>query len=99
MTIIELLALYKDVGVAVLFLALLLIVSLYFYRELKAAKKESVAMTERVISALDTSSHATEDCTKSMASLKTTVDENMSQTREFIAFLRGRDASNGGRRL
>ncbi len=97
-TLAELMKTYKDVGVAGLFLAENLILLYFFYKELKSSKAETVAMIERVVSALDTSSSASENNADVLKSVGVSLDTNTKQTGEFIAFVRGRDAGRGGDR-
>ena len=91
----ELLKLLQDVGVAALFIAMYLTTVWYLYKELKAGKVEATAMVERMVTSLDKSSRATEDETKALDGVKASLDETRGQTREFLAFLRGRDAGGG----
>jgi hypothetical protein len=91
----ELIELATKFGIGVLFLAMYLITAGYLYRELKASKKEVTDLTERVVTALDRASSMAESAGRIMDGLKQSMEENRAQTREFLAFLRGRDA--GGR--
>ena len=90
-----LLKILQDMGVAALFIAMYLFTIWYFYKELKSSKADATAMVEKVTTSLDKSSRATEDETKALDGVKASLDETRGQTREFLAFLRGRDAGGG----
>ncbi len=91
----RILTIYKDYGVAGLFLTLYLITLWFFYKELKEREKLMVAITERVVTALDKSSDSSETTAEVLKNVGTSLDTNTKQTGEFIAFVRGRDS--GGR--
>ncbi len=87
----ELLKVYKDVGVAGLFICLYLITIYYFYKELKDANTRTAQTTERVVVALDKASQAIERSVQGADSVCKSLDINTRQTAEFISFVRGRD--------
>ncbi len=88
----KLLVTYKDVGVAALFLAENVILLYYFYKELKSRTTEAVAMTERVVKALEHSSARDAETSRVLENVGRSVDTNTKQTGEFIAFVKGRDS-------
>lgn len=89
--LLEFLKVYKDYGVAGLFIALELFTVYFFYKELKSSKAESVAMTEKVITVADKSANAINEASKASYDTKGALDTTIRQNAEFIAFLRGRD--------
>ncbi len=89
--IVELLKIYKDYGVAGLFIALELLTVFFFYKELKSSKKEMVDMTVQVTTVADKAANAIEEMNKASMDVKTGMDQLKSQNNEFISFLRGRD--------
>ena len=98
MAIKELIDLFQNGGSGVLFLALYLITLVYFFREMKAqyvemkkSKDEIVELTVRITTALDMSRNAMERNNTIMGEMRVGLDQNMAQTREFVAYLRGRD--------
>ena len=96
--LLEFLKVYKDFGVAGLFIALELVTVWLFYKELKNSKEELVTMTKLVITALDSAANAIEDMnSKSDASTKS-VNDIRTQNEKFQAFLQGRDENNYRRR-
>ncbi len=89
--ILELLKVYKDFGVAGLFLCLYLITVYFFYKNMQAGKIEAVAMTERVVLMLDKAANAINEMSRVSMEEKASLDQMRSQNNEFISFLRGRD--------
>lgn len=87
----EFLKVYKDFGVAGLFICLELVTVYTFYKELKSSKEEVVAMTKLVTMTLDNASTAIEDMNDVAASSKRSVDDLCNQSKNFQAFLQGRD--------
>ncbi len=96
--LLEFLKVYKDFGVAGLFIALELVTVWLFYKELKNGKSELVAMTKMVTMALDNAATAIEDMnTKSDANTRS-VNDIRNQNEKFQAFLQGRDDTSNRRR-
>lgn len=98
----EFLKIYKDYGVAGLFIALLLVVVFYFYKELKSSKAEAlqqseqsnakiIALTEKIISVADKAASSISDNNDMSADLKTALDQMRTQNNECISFFKGRD--------
>jgi len=83
--------LYRDVGVAGLFIFLYLATLVTFIRDLKAQRKEAQEMTERVIKAMDSSSISSVKAAEVLEKVKGTIEDNTRKMSEFIAFLKGRD--------
>lgn len=96
--IMEFLKIYKDFGVAGLFLALELVTIWLFYKELKNSKDELVAMTKLVTMTLDNASTAIEDMNTLSKNTKQSVDDLCNQSKTFQAFLQGRDENRDNRR-
>lgn len=95
--ILEFLKIYKDFGVAGLFIALYLGTLFFFYKELKNSKNELVAMTKLVTMTLDNASTAIEDMNELSSSTKRSVEDLTTQSRTFQAFLQGRDENRRSR--
>lgn len=89
--ILEFLKVYKDYGVAGLFIALELITVYFFYKELKNSKAEVVVMTEKVITVADKAANAIQEISRTSSEVKSGIDQMRSQNIEFISFLKGRD--------
>lgn len=89
--ILEFLKVYKDYGVAGLFISLELITVYFFYRELKNSKAEVVVMTEKVITVADKAANAIQEISRTSSEVKSGIDQMRSQNIEFISFLKGRD--------
>lgn len=87
---------YKEFGVAALFIGMYITTIWKFIAELKETRKEQTelikSMTERVVTALETSKKANEDYQRMANEVKTTMDQSTRQSIEFMAFLRGRDS-------
>ncbi len=89
--IMDLLKVYKDYGVAGLFICLYLITVYFFYKELKNSKSEYVTMVERVVGTLDKATSAITEASQTSKDARECMDQTRSQNNEFISFLRGRD--------
>ncbi len=87
----ELLKVYKDFGVAALFLALLLVVVKVFYGDLKSTKQEYVVLLERTITVIEKATSAIEESNGASREKKDGMDQLRAQNSELISFLRGRD--------
>ncbi len=96
--LLEFLKVYKDFGVAGLFIALELVTVWLFYKELKNSKTELVAMTKLVTMTLDNASTAIEDMNKLSENTKRSVEDLCNQSKTFQAFLQGRDDTFNNRR-
>lgn len=93
--ILELLKVYKDFGVAGLFITLYLLTVWRFYRELKDREQKGMAMTERMIVALDGAANAIERNGEVLSTVEKSIGESTTQVKLFIAFIRGRDGIKG----
>ncbi len=89
--ILEFLKVYKDFGVAGLFICLELFTVYFFYKELKNSKNEMIEMTIKVITIADKATNAIEESSKLSLDVKIGMDQTRAQNNEFMAFLRGRD--------
>jgi len=87
----EFLKIYKDLGVAALFIALYLVTVYFFYKELKNSKDEVVVMTEKVTAVLDKAATAITEMNKTTRDGKDSIDQLRNQNEQFLSFLRGRD--------
>lgn len=94
----EFLKVYKDFGVAGLFICLELVTVYFFYKELKNGKEELVAITKMVTMTLDNASTAIENMNATTESTKKSVDDLCNQSKTFQAFLQGRDDNRSNRR-
>ncbi len=88
------LEIFTKMGTTGLFLAALIIVSGYLYKELKEAKKELREVVEKTTLALERSTRNGEDTIAVMKQVQNTLSESTQQTSEFIAFQKGRDAAH-----
>lgn len=86
------LEIFKQLGIAGLFIAMYLTTVYYFYRELKEHKNELKEIGEKSVSALERSTRSIEDSTDILGTVKEGLEASKAQTSEFIAFLKGRDA-------
>ncbi len=89
--ILEFLKIYKDYGVAGLFICLELFTVYWFYQELKNSKKEMIEMTVKVTTIADKAANAIEENSRLCLDVKSGMDQTRAQNNEFMAFLRGRD--------
>ncbi len=90
-SLLELLKVYKDYGVAGLFMVLFVATIYFFYKDLKERLKEQVAITERVVNVLDKASNSMSTSAEKLGGVEESINNQSTQTKEFIAFLRGRD--------
>jgi len=90
----EALKIYKDYGIAGLFLVLYLTTVWKFHETLKSNKTEMVMMVERVIHVADTSSAAIAASNETMSEVKSGMDQLVRQNGEFLSYLKGRDEQN-----
>lgn len=87
----EFLKVYKDLGVAGLFIGLELLTVFYFYKELKNSKSESMVMVRDVTCALDKATAAITEMNRASVDSKQNMDLMRAQNNEFMSFLKGRD--------
>ena len=85
--LLEFIKIYRDFG----FLGLYLVVTFFFYRELKSRNAESVDMVIKVTQALDRSTETNEDSNDIHRDVRKSIDENKQNNQNFIEFLKGRD--------
>ncbi len=90
-SILKLLEIYKDYGVAGLFICLELLTVYFFYKELKSSKNEMIEMTVKVTTIADKAANAIEESSRLCLDVKSCMDQKRAQDNEFMAFLRGRD--------
>lgn len=95
--IMELLKVYKDFGVAGLFICLELFTVYAFYKDLKNSKSELVAMTEKVTTIADKATAAIVEMNRASLDVRSGMDQMRAQNNEFVSFLRGRDERRSGR--
>jgi hypothetical protein len=82
---------YTDIGVGAFFATLFVGTIWTFWKDLKEQRKVQNEAMERMIKALDATAQATNTSSETMGQVKRSMDEQAAQTREFIAYLRGRD--------
>jgi DNA-binding MarR family transcriptional regulator len=93
-------AIYKEAGIAVLFIVMYLTTLIFFIRDLREQRVVAQATTEKMIKALESSEHTSKQAIESMEQVNSTLQLNARQTAEFIAYLEGRDDARrerGGR--
>lgn len=83
---------YRDAGVAALFILLYVTTLKMFITDLKEQRKQGIENTEKVIKALETSSTAMANSTFVLREAKSSIEQNTRQTAEFVAYIKGRDA-------
>ncbi len=89
--IMEFLRIYKDFGVAGLFIALYIVTVYYYNKEIKSSKSEAILMVEKVTTVADKAAHAIMESNRTSIELKSGIDQLRAQNNDFISFLRGRD--------
>lgn len=101
-TIGELVQILVKYGSAPVFLILFVVTAAIFLHQMKLVlqrakedRQEVIGIIERVTHALDKSSTSSDGVNTTLTEVKTSLDETRTQTREFMAFLRGRDARGG----
>lgn len=85
------LEIFKDVGVAGLFIAMYLTTALYLFRELKESKKEIKDIIEKTTLALERSTKNSGDVIAVLKQVQDTLGDSREQMSQFIAYQRGRD--------
>jgi hypothetical protein len=93
-------AIYKEAGIAVLFIVMYLTTLVVFIRDLREQRTAAQANTEKMIKALESSENINKQAIECMEQVDSTLQLNARQTSEFIAYLEGRDDARrerGGR--
>lgn len=82
---------YRDFGVAALFITMYLVTIVMFIKDLQKQRKDSQELVVKMITAIEASAIQSLECKEAMESTQLTIENNLRQTGEFIAFLKGRD--------
>lgn len=83
---------YRELGVAGLFIFLYVSTVIIFFKTLREDRKETIQLTEKMIAALESSTNANRDSAKLVAEVKNSLDQSTNQSKEFLAYARGRDS-------
>ena len=82
---------YTDIGVGMFFATLFVGTLWIFWKDMKEQRRAQNEAIERMIKALDQTATSNGTSAEMMKQVKGSLDEQSAQTREFIAYLRGRD--------
>jgi hypothetical protein len=82
---------YTDIGVGMFFATLFVGTLWTFWKDLLAQRRAQNEAMERMIKALDATANSSYVVSDTMKQVKATIDEQASQTAQFIAYLKGRD--------
>ena len=95
----EIVEIFNKYGSGPLFLGLYLAAMVYVVRQAKSHtteqrknRDELVVITQSVTTALDRAREATDREVKVVEEMQKSLNENSAQTREFMAYLRGKDS-------
>jgi HAMP domain-containing protein len=84
--------LYKQGGVALLFIALFLTACYFLYKALVSQKEENLKIAKNAVDALRESTDINISVKDALKELRDSVQDNSASMTEFMAYLRGRDA-------
>ena len=84
---------YRDFGVAGLFILLYLSTVIAFVKDLKEQRKTQSDMVERVIKSMESSAAVTGQCVEVLKEVRQVTSESTKQNAEFLSYLKGRDSA------
>lgn len=82
---------YKDFGVAALFIVMYTVTVWFLIRYLIKQGRERDQLIREVVKALESSASSMNKNTEVMTQVKASTDENIRMSVEFVSFLKGRD--------
>lgn len=82
---------WQKAGVAALFVLLFLSILVYLLKELKHNNEQNLAMTEKMIKALEGSTETGKQQVETMSKLCGVINESGHQTESFLAYMKMRD--------
>jgi len=91
MSPVDAVTIYRDAGVAALFIVLYLTTLYFFIRDLREQRVAAHVNAEKMVKALENSERTTQQAIECMNQVKETISLHATQTAEFIAYLEGRD--------
>ena len=87
-----LLKLFTEFGTAALFIGLYLYTVRYYRDELTSSRDKTIAMTERLIKALEDSSRYNASLGDAISKMSNTIDASQRTIQELLAFMRGKES-------